>query len=162
MEQFGGFPLILFVGRTGRRACDSLEERLEGIDDRRGDWCRGRETRRYVLPIAIVLFLHDLSEDEAVTMAGDRAHEARFARVIIEDAADRADRLAQCAIRDDDVAPDALEDLSTMDGLAAPLDEEYEQVEVAGNQRKLAAVANENTAAWRQDEFAETIAGHSQ
>jgi len=49
-----------------------------------------------------------------------------------------------------------------MDGLAAPLDEEYEQVEVAGNQRKLAAVANENAAAWRQDEFAETIAGHSQ
>jgi hypothetical protein len=45
--------------------------------------------------------------------------------------------------------------------LAATLDEEDQQVEVAGNQRQLAPVSDEDAAAGRQDEFAESIPWHS-
>jgi hypothetical protein len=40
-------------------------------------------------------------------------------------------------------------------GFAAMLDEEHEQIEVAGYEPLLAPVADEHPAAWRQDEFAE-------
>ena len=59
-----------------------------------------------------------------------------------------------------DVAPDAVEDLAAMDRLAAALDEEDQQIEIAGDQRQLAPVADEHPAAGREDEVTETIAWH--
>jgi hypothetical protein len=51
-------------------------------------------------------------------------------------------------------------DLAAVDGVATPLDEKHQQVEITGNDRLLAPVAEKQPASRRQDEFAETIAGH--
>src|SRR5262245_18985696 len=48
-----------------------------------------------------------------------------------------------------------------MDGFAATLNEEDEQIEVPGDERLLLPVADEHAAARGQDEFVETISRHS-
>ena len=53
--------------------------------------------------------------------------------------------------------PDRIEDVAAMDGVAAPLDEEHQQVEIAGNQRLRPAGAQEDASAWREDEFVEPV-----
>ena len=58
------------------------------------------------------------------------------------------------------VAPDPVEDLATVHRVTAALDEEHEKIEVAGNERLLTSVAEEEAAAGRQNEFAEAITGH--
>ena len=75
-------------------------------------------------------------------------------------ATDGADGLAQRAIRDNDVAPDAIEDVAAMHRLMPMLDQKDQQIEVARNQRLVAAVAKQHPAAGREDEFVEAIAGH--
>ena len=57
--------------------------------------------------------------------------------------AQRANGLREGAVRDDDVAPDAIENLATVDGLASPLDEEDQQIEIARDQRHLLIVADQ-------------------
>jgi hypothetical protein len=47
-------------------------------------------------------------------------------------AADRADRLAERAVRHDDVGPGAIEDLAAVHRLAAPLDQQEQKIEVTG------------------------------
>ena len=113
------------------------------------------------LPFTVVILLDDICEDETISVAGDGANETRRARVVAEHPADRANGLAQRAIGDDDVAPDTIEDVAAVHGLAAMLDEKHEQIEVPGYERLLAPVADEHAAARRQDEFAEAIAEHS-
>ena len=68
-------------------------------------------------------------------MARHGAHETRLPRVVVEHAADGTDGLAERAVRHHHVGPDAVEDVTAMHGVAAPLHEEHEQVEVAGNER---------------------------
>ena len=101
-------------------------------------------------------------EDEPVAMARHRADEARAARVVAQRTADRANRLRQRAVGDDDVGPDPLEDVTTMHRFVAALDEEDEQVEVAGDERLLASVAQQQPATGREHEFGEPIARHAQ
>ena len=48
--------------------------------------------------------------------------------------------LAERAVGDDNVSPDRVEDVAAMDGVAAALDEEHEEIEVAGDERLLASV----------------------
>ena len=95
-------------------------------------------------------------------MARHRAHETRLAGIVAEDPADCPDSLAQGAVGDDDIAPDAIEDVAAMHGLAAPLDEKHKQVEIPRDERLLAPVADEQAASRRQDEFVETIARHTE
>ena len=129
----------------------------------RGRWRRRRGNERCrvgFLPLAFVILLGNISEDELIAVAGDRPDEARLARVVAEDTANRADRLTERAVRDDDIAPDTVENVAAMHGLAAPFDEEHEQIEIARNQRLLAAIADEHAAARRQDELVEAISRH--
>ena len=93
-------------------------------------------------------------------MARNRANELRFARIVAERTADGSDGLAQRAVGDDDVAPDAVEDVAPMSRLVAVFDEEDEQIEIARDERLLAPLANEQPAARREDEVAETVARH--
>ena len=107
----------------------------------------------------VIVLLDDFGEHEPVSMSSHGANEQRFPRIVAQRAAQRANRLAQCAVGDDNVAPDAVEDVATMDGFVAALNEKYEKVEVARNQPQLATVAEERSAAGRKSELAETKAG---
>ena len=160
MQHLSGLALVFFLGGGGGQASDALQERLVRL----GHSLKRRRTngrRRFrIVPIAFVILFDNVFEDETVPMAGNGANETRLARVVTEDPADRADGLAQGAVGDDDIAPDTVEDVPAMHGVPAAFDEEHEQIEIAGNQRLFAPVANEHAAARRQDEFAETITGH--
>jgi hypothetical protein len=56
-------------------------------------------------------------------VAGDRPDKARLARVVAENAANRADSLTERAVRNDDIAPDVVENVPAMHRVAAPFDE---------------------------------------
>ena len=160
VQQFGCLSLILFVARCARFARDPLQKRLERIRSRRRRRWLNRRGAPIVLPVALIVFLDHVREHESVAVTRDGANESRLARVVLQHAPDRANRLAQRAVGDDHVAPDPLEDLAAMDGLAATLDEEDQQIEIAWNQRQLAPVSDEDSAAGREDEFTETIPWH--
>ena len=101
---------------------------------------------------------HDLREHEAVAVPGNRPDEGGLARVVAERAPERAHGLAQGAVGDDHVGPDRVEDLPAVHGLAAALDEQHEQVEVARDERDLGAVAKQHAPRGRQHELAEDVA----
>src|SRR5262245_3317399 len=94
-------------------------------------------------------------------MTGDGSDEARLARVVAERPADGADGLAQRAVGNNNVVPYTIEDVAPMDRLVPPLDEKHEQIEVARDERLLQTLANERSAARREDEIAEAIPRHS-
>ena len=80
----------------------------------------------------------DLAEHEAVAVARHGPDEDGLARVVAQRAAQRADGLRERAVRDDDVAPDFVEDLAAGHTARPPLDQQDEQIEVARNQRQRA------------------------
>ena len=86
--------------------------------------------------------------------------ETGLARIVSEDSANGANGLAQCAVRNNNVAPDAIEDVPAMHRLMASFDEKDEQIEVARDERLLLAGAHEDPTPGREDEITETIAGH--
>ena len=150
MQQLRRFAAVLVVARTGGDAREALQERLVRIG---GRWRRRRGNGRCrvgFLPLAFVILLGDISEYELIAVAGDRPDKTRLARIVTEDTANRADGLTQRAVRDDDIAPDTVEDVAAMHRVAAPFDEEHEEIEVARNQRLFAAIAREHAAARRQ------------
>src|SRR5690606_329387 len=105
-------------------------------------------SRRYCAfgrPRIVVGLFHQLLEGELVAVARDGADEARLAGIVAERAAQRADGLAERAVRDDDVAPHVVEDLAPVNGFVPPFDQEHEQVEVARNERELTSIAEEET-----------------
>ena len=108
----------------------------------------------------VVGLLDDVRKRELVAMPRDRPDEARLARIVAERAAQCADRLRERALRHDDIAPDAFEDLTPMHGIAAALDEIDEQVEIAGDQRQLLAVPDQQARPRRQGEITEPVAWH--
>ena len=85
------------------------------------------------------------------------ANEERLARIVIERPPQRANGLRERAIRDDDVGPDAIEDLAAADRRGAALDQQDQQIEIARNQRQAAAVPEQLPLAYGKDEFAEPI-----
>jgi hypothetical protein len=142
----------IFIGR--RVAEQSIDECFDlirpGLCSRY--WCcsRGRHG-------GIFGFLDDVREDEAVAVARDGANEVRLARIVAKRPPQRADRLRQRAIRHDDVGPDALEDLVAADRRWPALDQQHQQIDIAGNERQAAAVLEQLTPAHGQDEVAEPI-----
>ena len=108
----------------------------------------------------VVLFLDHLGVDELVAVARDRADEARLPRVVAERAADGAHGLAERALRHDDVGPGAIEDLAAMHRLAAPLDQQEQEIEVPGDERHLASVPEEQAPLRRQRELTEAVSDH--
>jgi hypothetical protein len=135
MEQLGGFPLFLVFGRAGGRSRYPLKKRLKAVRDRFIRRDRVGRSPLNITPFAVVVFFDDISENEAVSVTRNGADVDRFARVIAENTTDRADSLAESTVGDDDITPDAIENLATMDCLAPTLDEEDQQVEVAGDER---------------------------
>jgi hypothetical protein len=95
-------------------------------------------------------------------VARDGADEPRLARIVAKRAAQRADRLRQRAVRDDDVAPDAIENLAPMNGVASSFDEEDQQIEIAGDQRELLTVADQQPLPRREGEVTEPVARHGE
>ena len=159
VQQLSRFTLIFLLARVGRGARDALQQRLDGIDGVLQTLHRSRRRSFRALPLTVVVFFDDVREDELVSMARYRAHEARLARIVSEHASDRPYGLAQSAIRDDDVGPDAIEDVAAMHRLATPFDEENEQIEITRDERLLAPAAEEHAAPRRQNEVSEPIAG---
>ncbi len=76
-------------------------------------------------------------------MTGHGSDESRFAWIFAERAAQSANRLAQCAVGYDDITPDAIENLPPMNRLVTTLDKKDEEVEITGDKRQLASVADE-------------------
>ena len=109
------------------------------------DQRRHRRTRHGVVAVAL---LDDVREHELIAVTRDRADEARLARIVVQCAAQRPNGLAQRTIRDDDVVPDAIEDLAAVYRFVATLDEEDEQIEVTRDERQFPAVAKQQPSAW--------------
>ncbi len=80
--------------------------------------------------------------------------------IVAKDPADRADRLAEGAVRDHDVSPDTLEDFLTRHDPPPIGEEEREQIEVARDQRRVRAVAPQGAVGGRQNKWAEAEASH--
>ena len=125
----------------------------------RPDRC-GRRGRLGSRRRGVVLFLDHVGMDELVAVARDRADEARLPRVVAERAADGAHGLAERALRHDDVGPGAIEDLAAMHRLAAPLDQQEQEIEVPGDERHLAPVPEEEAPLRRQRELTEAVSDH--
>ena len=89
-----------------------------------------------------------------------RAHELRIARIVAEASANRAHRLAQRAVRDDHVGPDAIENLLACDGAMTVRDEQDEQIEVTRDHRHVRVTALHDAVCGRDEERAETESRH--
>jgi hypothetical protein len=160
MEQLGSLALILFIGTVGCHAGDPLEQRLIRVSVSVPSCCRNRCRRFIDPPFALVVFLDDIGEDEAIAVTRDGTKEPGLPRLVAEHSPDRPHRLTQRTVGHDDISPDSIEDVPAMDGFAAPLDQKDEQIEVAGDERLLASVAKQHAASRGDDELAETIPGH--
>jgi hypothetical protein len=68
--------------------------------------------------------------------------------VVAEHATNGADGLAQRAVRDDGVGPDAIEDVPPMDGLMTMFNEKDEEIEVSRNERLRRLTAQQQPPAW--------------
>ena len=150
VEKLRGFALLLFPDRIGRQSGYACEQRFIGISvahiRRRPD---GR-FRFWRLCLQLpVFFFDDIRKHEPVTVAGDCAHVARRARVVSKHPPDGANSLAQRAVGNDDVAPDAVEDVAAMYGFVPVFNQKYQQVEVARNEGLFPSVADEHAAARR-------------
>ena len=161
MQQLGSLAAVLFVGFVARGARHAVEERLERIiyrdaacDLRLGVECAPR-------PRLVILLFDDIGKHKSIPVTRHGTDESRFARIFAERPAERADRLAQCAVGYDDVAPDAIEDVSPMDRLVTTLDQKDKEVEIAGDERQFTSVTDEQASAGRENESVEPIAGHS-
>ena len=159
MEQLGGFTLLLlFVGAV-RHPGDTFQQRFERIRSS-GTGLRQRPRARVRRgPRSVVLLFDDVGKDESIPAARHGANEARLARVVAERAANRADRLTQRAVGDDDIVPDSIEDIAAVQRLVTTLDQEDEEVEVARDERQLEPVTDEKPSARRHNEIAEVVAG---
>ena len=156
MQQLGRFATVV-LGRAGTG--ETIQERFVRITGRLLGGL-GLRHRHWLGPYAVVLLFDDIREDEAVTVACDGADESRLARIVAEGAAERADGLAQGAVGDDDVRPDAVENVAAVHRLVTSLDQEDEQIEIPRNQRHLAAIAQEKAALRREREITEPVTNH--
>jgi len=161
MQQLGSLASVLFVGFGARRARQAVEKRLERITccDAACDF-RLRVGRAPRPRLVIVLF-DDIGEHKSIAVTRHGTDESGFARNFAERPAERANCLAQCAVRYDDIAPDAIEDLPPMYRLVPTLDKKDKQIEIARDERQLMSVTDEQASAGRKDERVEPVAGHS-
>jgi len=112
-------------------------------------------------PRVVIVLFDDIGKHKSIPVTRHSTDESRFARIFAERPAKRADRLAQCAIGYDDIAPDAIEDFPPMYRLVTTLDEKDKKVEVARDERQLTSIADQQPSAWGEDEVVEPVAGHS-
>jgi hypothetical protein len=82
----------------------------------RGNFCLGG---------ALFLF-PDVRKNKSIPVPRDRSDKPRLPRVIVKHLANCADRLAERAVGDDDVAPDFLEDVAPVHRFMPALDQENE------------------------------------
>ena len=162
MQPLCGLSLFLFLAGIDRRASEALQQRLELVFTDRtclavalakaGGPRRiptvSRDVRLGRRRIArggnnVVRLFDDIAKHELIAVTRYGPDEDRLARVIAERPSQRADSLRQRAVRNDDVGPDAFEDVAPMHGLAAMLDEEDEQIEIARDQTNLAVTVQQ-------------------
>ena len=128
------FPLL--ARRDGLRHQQSGERGLVGIGlGRRRTGRRGAGS----LQGAVIRAFGDVREHELVAVPRDRAHEGGLARLVAERAPQAAHGLGERAVRDHDVAPHDVQDVAARHRLVPPLDEQDQEVEVARDERHLAA-----------------------
>jgi hypothetical protein len=152
VESFCGFALLLFVGGARRAGGQPLQEWVEKIaagtaaDVRLGRGCDRSASSTVWRPRLVVALFNDAAEHESIPVTRHRADELRLARIVAESPAERAYRLAQGAVGNDDILPDGIEDVAAMHRLVAALDQKDQEIEVPRDQAKLAAAAEEQSA----------------
>src|SRR4029078_983616 len=102
----------------------------------------------------VVRDLDDVA-DELVAVTRHRANELRRLRPVAQRAPDRANGLGEVAIGDDDIGPDAIEDLLARDRTLALADEQHQQIEVLRDESHRTPVLEEHTGPRREDERTE-------
>ena len=134
MQQLGSLAAVLFFALVARNARHPIEERFERIvhTGAAGHLALSVESARG--PCLVIVLFDDIRKRESISVARHGADESRFARIFAERTAEGPDRLAQCAVGDDDIAPDAIEDLPPMYRLMTTLDKKDEEVEIAGDE----------------------------
>jgi hypothetical protein len=65
--------------------------------------------------------------------------------------------LRQCTVRHHNIAPHSLENLTAAHRRLASLDQQHEQIKIAGNQRQDASVPRQLPLPYRESEFAEPV-----
>ena len=110
------------------------------------------------LSLRVVALLDDVIEHETIAVPRDRPDELRILGSIGQAPSQRSDRLCERAVRNDDVAPDLVEDLVAAHRLAPSSNEQYEQIEIAGYQRNLAVAVQEEARSQIDREVVEPIA----
>src|SRR5690349_2600602 len=161
MQQLGGLATVFLFALVAWDTRQAIEERLERIM-RPASLCHfGSSVGCAPGPRLVIVLFDDVRKHESIPVTGHSTDESRFARILAERPAERPDRLAQRAVGYNDIAPDAIEDLAPMHRLMPPLDQENEEIEIAGDERQLTSVADEQASAGRQDEIVEPIAGHN-
>src|SRR5262249_9382022 len=147
MKHLGRLALIFFVSGSYGARRQALNERFKRIGlglSRRGLSTCGRSRG---LRITLVVFCGDIRKNKTVAVARHRSNKPWLARIVADRPADRPNRLAQGTVGDDHIAPDAIEDVAPVHGLAAMLDEKDEQIEVARDEGHFLAVSEEQPAA---------------
>ena len=99
----------------------------------------------------------DVAVHELVPVSRDGPDERRLPRIVTEGTPQRADRLAERRVRHDDVRPYAIEDLLAMHGFVPALDQQPQQIEVAGDQTHLDAVLQQDAPGRREHERSEAV-----
>ena len=161
MQQLGSLATVFFIAFVARNARHAVEERFERIIRRGVARHFGFSVGCTPGPCLLIVLFDDVWKHKSIPVTRHGTDESRFARIFAERPAEGPDRLAQCAIGYNDIAPDAIEDLPPMHRLMTPLDKKDKEVEIAGNERQLTSIADEQTSAGRQDEIVEPITGHS-
>src|SRR5262245_53678109 len=173
LQRFGGPEGVQHLGRFALRLVvvarfgDPRQQRSECIGELSGRHGRHRRLRHRSAEASrsiganIVRLLDHSVEDESIAVPRYRADEAGLARVVAERPADRADGLAQRTVRDDNVLPDVIEEIAPMHRFVPVLDEVHEEVEIAGDESQLDALARQRPAPRRNDELTEPITGHN-
>ena len=147
MQQLGSLATVFFFALAARDARHALEKRFERINGPLGAFCFRRSIRWAARPRVVIVLFDDIWKRESIPVTRYGADEARFARIFAESTAERPDCLAQSAVGYNDIAPDAIEDLLSMNRLVTTLHKKDKEVEIARNERQLASIADEQTSA---------------
>src|SRR5262245_25891040 len=145
MQQLGSLATVLLFGFIACGARHAVEERFERVVHPGAGRCFAKSVDRAPGPCLVIVLFDHLWKHKSIAVARHGADESRFARIFTERPAECPDRLAQCAVGYDDIAPDTIEDVPPMYRLMTTLDQKDKKVEIAGNERQLTSVADEQT-----------------
>ena len=135
MQQLRGLATVFVFAFIARDARHAVEERFERITSGGAGRHVGSSVGCPPWPRLVIVFFDDVWKHKSIAVTRHGTDESRFARIFAERPAEGPDRLAQCAVGYNDIAPDTIEDLAPMHRFMTPLDKEHQEVEIAGDER---------------------------